>query len=140
MRYTLKVAARSLAKSPTFTIVAVAVLALAIGAGTTIFSVVDAVVLRGLPFDEHDRIAAILSVDTRHATTFGGGSSTSQTYLDWRKLQQSFEGLAMVDSTAYRLKTENGEPADATGQRVTWEFFSAFHAAPMLGREFDAND
>src|SRR5712692_7925607 len=98
MRDDLKTAIRSLRKSPTFTAVALVVLALGTGAGTAIFSVVDAVVLRGLPFDEHDRIVAVLCVDTKRPTTFGGGSATTQTYLDWRRMQESFEGLAMVGS------------------------------------------
>ncbi len=76
MRDDLRTAIRSLRKSPSFTAVALAVLALGIGAGTAVFSVVDAVVLRGLPFDEHDRAAAVLSVDTKRPTTFGGGSAT----------------------------------------------------------------
>src|SRR6476620_11843135 len=113
MREDLKTAIRSLRNSPTFTIVALCVLALGIGAGTAIFCVVDAVVLRGLPFDEHDRIAAVLGADTRHPTTFGAGATTTQTYLDWRRLQQSFEGLALVGGTSFRLKNESGEPADA---------------------------
>ena len=73
MREDLKHAIRSLRNSPTFTVVALGVLTLAIGAGTAIFSVVDAVVLRGLPFDEHDRLVAVLDHDTRRATTFGSG-------------------------------------------------------------------
>jgi len=112
-------AARMLRRSPSFTAVAVAVLALGIGAGTAVFSVVDAVVLRGLPFDEHDRIAAVLGVDTKRPNTFGGGSTTTQTYLDWRRMQESFEGLAMVGSDGFRLKTDSGEPANARAQRVT---------------------
>jgi putative ABC transport system permease protein len=69
---------------------ALVMLGLGIGAGTAIFSVVDAVVLRGLPFDDHDRIAAVLEQDTKRPVTFGGGSTTSQMYLDWRRLQESF--------------------------------------------------
>ena len=94
MHEDLRTAIRSLRSSPTFTAVALAVLALGIGAGTAIFSVVDAVVLRGLPFDEHDRLVAVLEHDTTRPTTFGGGSTTTQAYLDWRRLQTSFEGLA----------------------------------------------
>ena len=59
MREDLRNAIRSLRAAPTFTAVALTVFALGIGAGTAIFSVVDAVVLRGLPFDEHDRIVAV---------------------------------------------------------------------------------
>src|SRR5688572_12767156 len=96
MRDDLRNAIRSLRGAPTFTAVALIVLALGTGAGTAIFSVVDAVVLRGLPFDEHDRMVAVLEHDTRRAETFGGGSTTPQTFLDWRRLQQSFEAVAGV--------------------------------------------
>jgi len=140
MRDDLRTAFRSLRTSPTFTGVALVVLALGIGAGTAIFSVVDAVVLRALPFDEHDRIVAVLSVDTKRPVTFGGGSTTTQTYLDWRRLQLSFDGLASVGSTSFRLKTESGEPADARAQRVTWEFFPVLRVAPLAGRAFKAED
>lgn len=95
-----RTALRSLRASPTFTAVALTVLALGIGAGTAIFSVVDAVVLRGLPFDEHDRLVAVLEHDTRRAETFGAGMTTPQTYLDWRQLQESFEAVAGVGNGA----------------------------------------
>ena len=140
MRDDLKTALRSLRSSPTFTAVALIVLALGIGAGTAIFSVVDAVVLRGLPFDEHDRLAVVLEHDTKRPTTFGGGTTTPQMYLDWRRLQESFEGLAAVGGWSFRLRTESGEPADARAQRVTWEFFPALRVTPLLGRTFTADD
>src|SRR5688572_13477976 len=94
MRDDLKSAIRSLLHSRGFTVVALTVLALGIGAGTAIFSVVDAVVLRGLPFDEHDRLVAVLEYDTRRPETFGAGRTTPQSYLDWRRLQESFEAVA----------------------------------------------
>ena len=131
---------RSLAKSPTFTAVALAVLALGIGAGTAIFSVVDAVVLRGLPFDEHDRLAVVLEHDPSGKEIFGGGSTTPQTYFDWRRAQQGFDGLAAISTTSFRLKTETGEPADARGHRSTWEFFPMLRVRPHLGRLFTADD
>ncbi|HWK11368.1 MAG TPA: hypothetical protein VNR64_15005, partial [Vicinamibacterales bacterium] len=87
----LRTAIRSLRLSSGFTTVALTVLALGIGSATAIFSVVDAVVLRGLPFDEHDRLGVVYEKDTRRATTFGLGSATPQTYLDWRGLQQPFQ-------------------------------------------------
>jgi putative ABC transport system permease protein len=140
MRDDLRAAFRSLRKSPTFTAVALTVLALGIGAGTAIFSVVDAVVLRALPFDEHDRLAVVLEHDPTGKEIFGGGSTTPQTYLDWRRMQSGFDGLAAVSGTSFRLKTETGEPADARGYRVTWEFFPMLRVAPMLGRTFTADD
>jgi hypothetical protein len=62
------------------------------------FSVVDAVVRRGLPLDEYDRLAAVLEYDPRRPVTFGGGA-TPQLFPDWRQQQQSFDGLAAVGST-----------------------------------------
>jgi putative ABC transport system permease protein len=140
MREDLRAAIRSLRHSPTFTAVALTVLALGIGSATAIFCVVDAVVLRGLPFDEHDRIVAVLGVDTRRPTTFGGGASTTQTYLDWRRLQESFESFALVGGSTFRVRNEAGEPAQARAQRVTHEFFRTLHAAPLLGRVFEADE
>src|ERR1700750_3260070 len=105
----VRTALRSLAQSPTFPIVALTVLALGIGAGTAIFSVVDAVVLRGLPFDEHDRLGGMMEKDTKHAVTFGEGNMTPQTYLDWRQMQQPFQALTAISGASFRLKTEGGE-------------------------------
>jgi predicted permease len=140
MRDDLKSAIRSLRHSRGFTIVALTVLALGIGSGTAIFSVVDAVVLRGLPFDEHDRLGVPHEKDTTRATTFGGRSVTSQTYLDWRELQQPFEAITAISNASFRLKTDDQEPADARGQRVTAEFFQVLRVPPMLGRPFRADD
>ena len=140
MRDDLKSAIRSLLHSRGFTVVALTVLALGIGSGTAIFSVVDAVVLRGLPFDEHDRLGVLIEKDTRRATTFGEGHITSQTYLDWRQTQQPFQAIAAIGGASFRLKTEGGEPADARGQRVSAEFFPVLRVPPMLGRPFTADD
>jgi putative ABC transport system permease protein len=136
----LKAALRSLRSSPTFTAVALTVLALGIGAGTAIFSVVDAVVLRALPFDEHDRLAVVLEYDPTKATTFGAGATTPQTYLDWRRMQDSFDGLAHVSNTIFRLKNESGEPGEARGLRSTWEFLPMLRVKPLLGRTFTVDD
>src|SRR5436190_15620496 len=140
MRDDLKAALRSLRSSPTFTAVALTVLALGIGAGTAIFSVVDAVVLRALPFDEHDRLAVVLEYDPTRATTFGGGATTPQTYLDWRRMQDSFDGLAHVSNTIFRLKNKSGEPGEARGLRSTWEFLPMLRVKPLLGRTFTVDD
>ena len=140
MRDDLKAALRSLRKSPGFTAVALTVLALGIGSGTAVFSVVDAIVLRALPFDEHDRLAVVLEHDPSGKEIFGGGTTTAQTYLDWRRMQEGFDGLAAVSTTTFRLKTEGAEPADARGYRVTWEFFPMVRVAPAYGRSFTAED
>lgn len=133
-------AIRSLAKAPGFTLVALAVLTMGIGASTAIYSVVDAVVLRGLPFDEHDRLVAVLEHDPARPTTFGGGATTTQTFLDWRARQQVFEGITAVSSTTFRIRSQAGEPAEARGRRISMEFFTVLRVAPALGRPFASAD
>jgi putative ABC transport system permease protein len=140
MHEDLRNALRSLWKAPTFSAVALTVLALGVGAGTAIFSVVDAVVLRGLPFDEHDRLAVVLEHDLQRPTTFGDGMTTPQTYTDWRTMNEAFDGLAVYGGWSFRLRNENGEPADARGQAVSYEFFPVLRTAPMLGRAFTKDD
>src|SRR5881227_3637697 len=91
----LKTAFRSLRGSKTFTTVALVVLTLGIGAGTAIFSVVDAVVLRGLPFDQHDRIVAVLEWNPKRPAS--PATTMPQIFLDWRDRQQSFALLAATN-------------------------------------------
>jgi predicted permease len=137
--YDIRYAVRSLRQSVTFTVVALVVLSLAIGAGAAIFSIVDAVVLRGLPFDEAYRLVAVLGVDGKGAFQTRG-TTTPQTYLDWRRLQTSFDGLAMEWDRSFRLTTVDAHPADAWAEQVTWEFFPVLRVAPQLGRLFTPDD
>ena len=134
----VRYAVRSLRQSPTFTLVALAVLALGIAAGTTIFSVVDTVVLRGLPFDEHDRIVAVLEHNLRRPQN--SGSTVPQNYLDWRERQQSFAHLAAVNSLTQRARNESGGVENVRGLRVTREFFSVLRVEPAIGRPFSPAD
>jgi putative ABC transport system permease protein len=130
-------AVRSLRHAPAFTTVAIGVLALGIGAGTTIFSVVDAVVLRGLPFNRHDRIVAIVEHNPKRQVA---GSTMPQIYLDWRDRQQSFLHLAATNRVQYRLRNADGGLDNARVLRVTRNFFSVLQVEPALGRPFTADD
>ena len=128
-----RAAVRSLRKAPTFTIVALSVLALGIGAATAVFSVVDGVLLRALPFEEHDRLAVVLEYSEGASA---GQVTTMQTFLDWRKEQRSFESLSAVARTNLRMRSETDEPLFAQAQRVTHEFFDTLGVRPQLGRTF----
>src|SRR5688572_32241465 len=92
----LRHAVRALRATPSFTAVALTVLTLSIGASTAIFSVVDAVVLRGLPFDESDRLVAVGELNTRNSSTTPLNRAAPQNFLDWRDQQDVFTGLAAV--------------------------------------------
>jgi len=136
----LFVAIRALRNAPSFTFVAVGVLALGIGTAAAVFAVVDGVVLRGLPFDDPGRIVAVVERDTRAADTLGGGLTSAPTFLDWRRHQTSFEHLAATGNVSFRTRTSVGEPVDAVATSVTWEFFPVLRLAPVLGRAFVADD
>ena len=142
----LKAAIRSLRSSASVTVVTVTVLALGIGATTAIFSVVDAVVLRGLPFDEHDRLVAVgerqptrLRIDP-DADPDAIGAASPQNYLDWAAQQQVFDAIAAIASGAVTLRESGAEPEDLPAQRVTSGFFDVLRVRPVLGRAFSAEN
>ena len=146
MRDDLKAALRSLNSSKTFTSVALLVLTLGIGASTAIFSVVDAVVLRGLPFDEHDRLVAIGERRTTGKTLDPTrdpdalSSAAPQNYLDWKAQQQVFESMATIAGGSFTLREPGAEPEDLRAHRVTSEFFQVLRVQPALGRPFTAQN
>ena len=142
MRDDLKAAFRSLGSSRTFTAVALLVLTLGIGASTAIFSVVDAVVLRGLPFDEHDRLVAVGERRAPGPTVVPGrdpeqlNSIAPQNYVDWAAQQQVFEAMAAIASRGATLHEPGAEPEDLRAQAVTAQFFDVLRSRPALGRAF----
>jgi putative ABC transport system permease protein len=143
MRDDLKAALRSLRSARSFTVAALMVLSLGIGATTAIFSVVDAVVLRGLPFDEAERLVA---VGQRNASRVPDPTRdpqqlnivAPQNYLDWVAQQQVFESIAAVGSGWMTLRQPGVEPESLVPQLVTADFFTVVRARPAIGRTFSA--
>jgi predicted permease len=128
----LRYAVRMLGRSPGFTAVAVATLALGIGANTAIFSLVDAVLLRPLPFPEANRIVTLGEAgkgeDARHA------SSTSYlNFLDWKAQSRSFEAMTIFNGWQPAL-TGSGEAERLPAAFVTAEVFDVLRVRPVLGR------
>ena len=129
----LRHAARALRKSPGFTAVAALTLALGVGANTAIFSVVNAVMLRPLPFAEPDQLVRIWESNVERGwPTF---ATSHPNFLDWRSQAQSFESLAAMDNAGFTW-TSNGEAQIALGLRVTATFLPALKVSPALGRNF----
>ena len=128
-------ALRGLRNNPGFTVMVLLILALAVGASTAVFSVVDAIVLRALPFDEHDRLVA---VGERRAGMPGPGigSIAPQNFLDWREQQDVFDALAGFAMGSFTLQEPGREPEELRVMRVSSEFFDVLRAPPMLGRGF----
>ncbi len=134
----LRYAARSLLRTPSFTVVAVAVLALGIGATSAIFSLVSAVWLKPLPFADEERIVS-LWLD---ASSTGGSSrleATPHHYDTWRQRAQSFEELAPVVPASMNF-TSSGEPQRLAAIRTTPNLFATIGMTPIVGRTFLPDD
>ena len=127
---------RVLRKSPGFTVVAVLVLALGIGANTAIFSVVNAVLIRPLPFKDPARLVQVWHVPPPESfpgmTTF---TVSPANFLDWRNQNHVFEGMSAYGFGQYTL-TGTGHPEALTTCAVTYGFFSILREQPLLGRVF----
>ena len=129
----LRYAARALRKSPGFTSVAALTLALGVGANTAIFSVVNSVMLRPLPFAEPDQLVRIWESNVERGwPTF---ATSHPNFLDWRTQAQSFESLAATNNAGFTW-TSSGEPEIVLGLQVTATFLPALKITPVLGRNF----
>jgi predicted permease len=129
MRY----GARMLMKRPGFTVVAVLALTLGIGACTAIFSVVNAVLLRPLPFNEPERLVMVWG--SAPQLGFDILPPTAGESLDWRDQTKVFDHVAAFKSWAWTLTGSNG-PEQIWGARVNWSLFPALGVKPLLGRTF----
>ncbi|HWS89978.1 MAG TPA: ABC transporter permease [Pyrinomonadaceae bacterium] len=127
----LRYALRMLRRKPGFTAVAVLTLALGIGGNTAIFSVVNAVLLRALPYPEADRLVSVYETLPQGGT---GGVSTPN-YLDWRAQSDAFTGLAAYQFGDFNLQEEQ-QPVRAVGATVTANFFDVLGVTPQHGRAF----
>ncbi|MFL6428529.1 MAG: ABC transporter permease [Acidobacteriaceae bacterium] len=125
---------RQLRKSPSFAIAAIVTLALGIGATTAIFSLVNAVLLKPLPYPEADRLMSIAQED--HETGAAAREALSYPdYFDWRARNRTLSGLACYTGANLTL-TGMGEAQQLGGQVVSANFFQVLGVAPMLGRDF----
>ena len=129
----LRYGIRILARSPGFTAVAVLTLALGIGASTAIFSFINGVLLRPLPFKDPDRLVFVGGKSQRQETGFLQISFPS--YLDIREQNEVFEDLAAIWTETWTL-TGKGDPSPVKGLRVTPNFFNVAGVQPLLGRVF----
>src|SRR3954454_5592608 len=132
----LRYAFRSLWKSPRFSLAAVLVLALGIGATTAMFSVVYHVCLRPLASPRSGQLVFVQESSLRR----GGISPTAPaTYTDWRDQQDVFQSIAAAEAWGASL-TGTVRPEEIAGLRVSTSLLSVLHVSPMLGRGFEAED
>jgi putative ABC transport system permease protein len=130
-------AARLLRKTPGFTILVVLILALGIGANTAVFSVVNSVLLKPLPYPGADRLMLLWETNPRLGVEREGPSGPN--YLDWKEQNQSFEDMALLEIGTGVL-TGVGEPEQFPGARVSTNFLTILGARAALGRTFTGAD
>src|SRR5262245_6915985 len=127
---------RRVRRAPALSLTVVALLALTIGSATTVFSVVNAVLLRPLPFGNPDRIVVVW--ETRPKTT--QNVVGRHEYPEWARSNRTFEAMSpMIYQGGVHL-TDAGEPAALFGVRVASTFFQVMGVAPAIGRVFAADD
>ena len=128
----LRYALRQLRKSPGFAVVAVTTLALGIGANSAIFSVIDAVLLRPLPFHDPSRLVAVKTTEPGRLDNIG---VSYPAFLDWRSRNHVLDGISAFRVDDFTI-TGRSEPAHLTGAVVSANMFSVLGVAPVIGRDF----
>jgi putative ABC transport system permease protein len=129
----LRYGIRLLARRPGFASIAVLTLALGIGANTAIFSVINAVLLRPLPYAEADRLVWL----TERAEQIPTRWLSYLNFMDWRERNQSFESIALIRGWQMTL-TGGGEVQSVNARMVTADYFRVMRTRPMLGRDFNS--
>src|SRR5438874_4596229 len=134
LRYTLRV----LAKQPLFTSIVILTFALGIGANSAVFSVVNAVLLRPLPFHNPQNLVALGEFDTREKADPGTeiNSISYLDYVDWRDQNKVFEHVAVYTNQSVSTLTDGNEATHVQGESVSADLFSLLGVQPILGRTF----
>lgn len=133
----LRYAARTFRRAPGFVALAIATLAIGIGATAAIFSAVDAVLLRPLPFPRPDQLVIVGQLNRRTGAWYG--DTTPANFLDWQQRTHSFASMAAYRSTNLTLASD-GDPERHSGAMVGASFFDVLQLHAAIGRTFAASD
>ena len=135
----LRYGLRTLCKSPGFTITAVLTLALGIGACTAVFSLVNAVLIRSLPYGDPDRLVYLFTPSPHIPIPPGAICPSYADFFDLKQQSHSFASMTAFEQAAFTL-TSQGSVERVGAARVDESFFSTLQSMPELGRAIDAND
>ncbi len=133
----LRYAIRSLTKSRSFVAITVLTLAITLGANATIFALIDAVLLRPLPFAEPDRLVALWNANPEDGKLKNRVRAVD--YLHWRERSDAFDRLALFSYDSKTL-TGAGDPSQVVGSRVTRDFFPLLGVTAIRGRVLQSED
>src|SRR2546423_3485044 len=130
---------RQLIKHPAFTFIAILTLALGIGANTAIFSVVNAVLLKPLPFPQPEQLVAVGMTDTRTKDQTNLNSLSYPDFFDFRDQNRTLASMALYADRSFALSAEEGATS-LKGMKVSGDFFDVVGVKPQLGRAFTRED
>ncbi len=134
----LRIAARTLVRTPGFSLVAIAVMGLGIGANIALFTVVRGVLLKPLPFRDPDHL---ISIFEHTNDQFVYNAVSGAVFSEWQKENHSFSEMALYSEDDYNLTNADGRlPEKAIGASSTWNIFSTLGVSPALGRSFNPDD
>ena len=137
----LKYGARLLAKAPGFTVIAALSLALGIGANTTIFTLINAVLLNPLPVEDPSQLVSVWTTDERNqGGQLGFLQLSPMNFKDLREKNEVFNGLAAHQGIPLNIAVNGGEPQQVFGEIVTGNYFSVLGAKPAIGRTFTTDE
>jgi predicted permease len=137
----IRYGARTLRRTPGFTVIAVVVMALGIGANVALFTVVRGVLLKPLPFADSDRLLMLYEHKSADGDGAPGKVIAGGIYEAWRQQNTSFSDLALIGGAGYGLSASGGQlPENVHGAAVTWNFLKTLGVAPALGRDFNSAD
>lgn len=127
----IRFALRTMRRNPALTVAVIGTLALGIGANTAIFTVVNGVLLRPLPYAQPDRLVTLFETMPQ----LPRASAAYLNFLDWRKFNHSFEGLAALRWSDFNL-TGSGDPVHLRGRMISADTLSVLGVSPLIGRTF----
>src|ERR1043166_2158445 len=130
----IRMALRTIAKNPGFSITVIICIALGIGANTAIFAVVNEVLLKPLPFPHSDRLVDIREMKTHRAPV------RPANYFDWKQRSHSFEAIGVSRDVRPVDLTGNGEPEAITAYRFSHSMFQTLDVPPLMGRTFSEQE
>src|SRR6516164_6580138 len=133
----IRFAFRMMRRTPLFTVAVVLTVAIAIAANATIFTVVNAVMIRSLPYSQPERILQVAEKNDKLNLPVFAASVLN--FVSWRAQTQSFEQLAGVGYATFTL-TGNGEPEQITGNRISPSLDQVLGTRPLLGRTFSSDE
>src|SRR5580698_1975521 len=135
----LRYGIRTLARTPGFSVVAILVMALGIGASVALFTVVRSVLLKPLPFKDQDRLVRLFEADARGS--FQDNIVAGGTFAAWQSQARSFDQMAITKRLSYNLSGTNGQlPELADAYITSWNLFPMLGVQPALGRSSQASD